>query len=99
MIWHIVFLILDVVIVGAVVILYAGAPGFWQRSALAWYGLGFFVLAIGRVYGVAGDEETATQVLNFGRVFIALGVMAAVFRLFYVDQERRCLKSSQHYRL
>lgn len=98
MIWHAVFFSLDLVCLAAALILMRGAPGFWQKSTMAWYAAGFAVLAIGQAIGLRGDEILSVQVLSVGRVFLVLGVMAALFRLFYVDQERRCLKHSHFHK-
>ena len=95
--WHMTFLLPDLCLVFASIALLYGAPGFWQRSVLIWYGVGFLVLAVGRCFGIAGDEWTAQLVVNVGRVFIVVGCMAHVFRLFIQEQARRCLpNSSQH---
>lgn len=99
MTWHLTFLLLDLCLVFASVALLYGAPGFWQRSVLIWYGTGFLVLAVGRGFGLAGDELTSHLILNVGRAFITVGCMAHVFRLFILEQARRCLpNSSQHSR-
>jgi hypothetical protein len=95
--WHAVFLAVDIACLFAAGALFAGAPGFWQRSALAWYWAGFLILAVGRGIGLHGDAALSGVVLDAGRGFVTLGVMASLFRLFYVDQERRCLKYSPRF--
>lgn len=87
MTWHATFLMIDLFLVFACAALLWGAPGFWQRSVLCWYGAGFLVLAVGRVCGLAGEEHAAQLVLNVGRIFIVVGVMAHVFRLFIAEEE------------
>ena len=94
MTWHATFLAIDLSLVFACMALLLHAPGFWQRSVICWYGAGFLVLAVGRCFGLAGDEYTAQMVLNVGRIFIVVGVMAHVFRLFIAEQARRCLPNS-----
>lgn len=91
MTWHLTFLMIDLFIAFASTALLFGAPGFWQRSVMLWYLVGFVVLAIGRIIGLMEDEYHAQMVLNVGRVFIVVGVMAHVFRLFLAEQARRCL--------
>jgi integral membrane sensor domain MASE1 len=92
-IWHFTLMLLDVGGVVMLAALYRQAPDVWQKAVLVWMGTALLILAVARFYALVGIEWwVSTEAL--GRAVEHIGVLAYAFRLFVVEQERRCLPIS-----
>lgn len=95
MTWDITQLGVHLAALAALVMLWRAAPDNLQRLALALLMLSMAITAYG--YGSAiGGFDISWMVRRFASELEHLGVLVYVFRLFVVDQERRCLNSYRH---
>lgn len=96
MTWNLTLLAIHCAALVALGMLWRAAPDHLQRVALVLLGASMLITTWAYAGAVAGWDVTY-QVKRLAGELEHLGVLIYVFRLFIVDQERRCLNSYRHF--
>ncbi len=95
MTWHLTQLGVHLAALVALAMLWRAAPDVLQRVALALLMVSMAIAAWGFASAIGGFD-ISWMVRRLASELEHLGVLVYVFRLFVVDQERRCLNSYRH---